>query len=86
MKTSTIRGKKYVSERQRIYYETIVPKLDRQILSLDLGMRVNTCLVNSGIFFIHDLKRALEEDRHIEMLDKYEKEDIRWKMQIKGIC
>lgn len=75
--------RKYVSERQRIYYEQIAPKLDQQVLELDLGMRINTCLVNAEIFSVNGLKQALKEKRHINMLGKDEIEEIEWKLRVK---
>lgn len=68
--------KEYVSERQRRYYEEILPKLSEEIQALDLGMRANTCLVSAGIFTLERFKKAVENEKNIPMLDKETREDI----------
>ena len=68
--------KEYVSERQKKYYEEILPKLPKEIQELNLGMRANTCLVNAGILTLEKLKKAIATDVHIPMLDKETRKTI----------
>ena len=68
--------KEYVSERQKKYYEEVLPKLSKEIQDLNLGMRANTCLVSAGLLTPAKLKKAIENNVHIPMLDKEAKETI----------
>lgn len=72
----------FVSKRQEEYFLNIIPKLDEEILSMNLGMRANTCLVNANILTMKELKKALLEDKHIPYLDKFSKEEIIEKLKI----
>ena len=72
--TSTITT--YASERERKYYEEILPKLSAGIKQMNLDMRSNFVLVNAGIYTVKDLRKILEAGEHIQMLDKEEEEYI----------
>ncbi len=74
--------KEFVSKRQEEYFLNILPKLDKEIVGMDLGMRANTCLVNAGVLTVESLKQALLEDKHIPYLDKFSKEEIIEKLKI----
>jgi len=69
--------KKYVSERQRKYYEEVLPQLSGDIQQMNLGMRANTCLVSAGILTLDSLKEAIKNNTHIPLLDYEAKEKIR---------
>lgn len=73
--------KEFVSERQEDYFLNILPKLDKEIVSMDLGMRANTCLVNAGITTISRLKEAISKNENIPYLDKVSKEEITKKLK-----
>lgn len=70
------REEKYVSKRQEEYFLSILPKLDKEIANMDLGMRANTCLVSSNILTMDELKKAMLEDRHIPYLSKEARNEI----------
>ncbi|MBQ8042720.1 MAG: hypothetical protein IJ272_01035 [Clostridia bacterium] len=73
----------YRSERERKYYEEVLPKLSAGIKQLGLEMRSNTVLANAGICTIKDLRRVLETGEHIRYLDRQEEEYIIRCLQIK---
>ena len=68
--------KKYASERQRKYYEEVLPKLSKEIQKMDLGMRANTCLVSANILSLEQLQNAIKNNTHISMLDKEARDKI----------
>ena len=68
--------REYVSERQKQYYEEVLPKLSKEIQDLNLGMRANTCLVSAELTTSDSLKKAIENGTHIPMLNKEAKEVI----------
>ena len=68
--------KKYVSERQRKYFEEVLPKLSSDVQKMNLGMRANTCLVSAGILTLEQLRDAMNNNVHIPLLDKEAREII----------
>lgn len=78
-KTTTV----YKSERERKYYEEVLPKLSAGIKQMNLEMRSNFVLFNSGIYTVKDLRKALENGGHIQMLDREDEEYICKCLQIK---
>ena len=73
----------YKSEREKKYYEEVLPKLSAGIKQMNLDMRSNFVLFNSGIYTVKDLRAALEGDRHIAMLDREEEDYICRCLEIK---
>lgn len=71
-----ISRQKYVSERQRKYYEEVLPKLSSSIQKMNLGMRANTCLVSAGILTLKQLRQAINSDVHIPLLEKEARQNI----------
>ena len=66
----------YKSEREKKYYEEILPKLSAGIKQMNLSMRSHFVLVNGGIYTVKDLRKILEAGEHIQMLDRHEEEYI----------
>ena len=66
----------YKSERERKYYEEILPKLSAGIKQMNLNMRSHFVLVNSGICTVKALREVLESGQHIRMMDRDEEEYI----------
>lgn len=66
----------FKSKRQEQYFLYVLPKLDKEIANMDLGMRANTCLVSAGITTISRLKEAISKNEFIPYLDKVSKEEI----------
>lgn len=71
-----------LSERQKLYYEEILPKLSQEVVKLNLGMRANTCLVSAEIFTKKQLEYAIMHNEEIPMLGKELREEIMWKLGI----
>ncbi len=72
----------YASERERKYYEEVLPKLSAGIKEMRLDVRSHFVLYNSGIYTVKALRETLEAGEHIHMLDKHEEEHIRKCLQI----
>ena len=76
MSQATTATTTYKSERERQYYEEVLPKLSAGIKQMNLDMRSHFVLFNSGIYTVKDLRAILESGGHINMLDRHEEEYI----------
>ena len=68
--------KQYVSELERVYYEEVLPKLDNEIKSMNLGRRANSSLFNANIYNVNALCEAIKNNRHISLLSRESREEI----------
>lgn len=67
---------KYASERERKYYEEVLPKLSAGIKMMNLEVRSHFTLFNAGLYTVKALREVLEAGQHIPMMDKEEEEYI----------
>lgn len=75
----------YSSEYEKRYFEEILPKLDQEILKMDLGRRTNCCLVNAKIYTIEKLVEVIKKDIHIDMIISDSREEIKEKLKGMGM-
>lgn len=73
----------YVSERERKYYEEVLPKLSAGIKQMNLNERSHFVLFNAGLHTVKALREVLEAGEHIQMMDRDEEEYICRCLQIK---